>query len=189
MQEHLAGGLDVDGILRDLVGNVLAEDHLVESDDGVDRRADLVAHAGEELVLRRVEVLDLVALRFFASLCADVEGAFVHDHHAHRKADQHERDDGIQMGIERVTLPYVFRVRHGDRIAASDYNGIADKEECPDAAVEDHADEHEVVEEPDRRTAVDAAVEEEDARYEYEYDQDRVHHGASFDVVGQDRTA
>ena len=92
------------------------------------------------------------------------------------------------MRVERTALPHILRMQRGNRIAGCHHDSIAEHEKYTGLAAEDHADEHEVVEEPDRRTAVDAAVEEEDARHKDKHDQNRIDHRARPDVIGQDRT-
>lgn len=50
-QEHPPGALDGIGVVFDFRILVLAQDHLIHAEDGVDRGADLVGHAGEEVRL------------------------------------------------------------------------------------------------------------------------------------------
>lgn len=50
-QEHPAGALDGVGVFFNFGVPVLAQDHLIHAEDGVDRGADLVGHAGQEVRL------------------------------------------------------------------------------------------------------------------------------------------
>ena len=61
-QKHLAGVLNIDGILGDFIGDVLPKDHLVQPDDGIDGCTDLMTHICEESVLGAGDLLDLLFL-------------------------------------------------------------------------------------------------------------------------------
>ena len=92
MQQHLGGRLDVCGILCNLIGDVLAKDHLIQCDYGIDRRSDLVAHAGEKVILRFIERLNLLFLSLRTLHLAPEERIAEVDHDAHADADQHQCD-------------------------------------------------------------------------------------------------
>ena len=67
LEQMLAGRVDLLEIVRELlgaeVGRILLE-HLAVADDGVERRAQLVGHVGQELGLVAVGLLELAALVF-----------------------------------------------------------------------------------------------------------------------------
>ena len=61
-KQQFTGPLDVPCILRHFLGSLLPQNNLVQPDDRVNRRADLMAHAGKEVVLRPVQLLNLLFL-------------------------------------------------------------------------------------------------------------------------------
>ena len=65
VQQLLAGNLDIEGVLAHFVRYVLAQRHLVQTDDCVHRRANFVAHAREEAILRKVECFDFLLLTLY----------------------------------------------------------------------------------------------------------------------------
>ena len=116
-QQQLAGPLDIPGVLRHLLGDVLPQDDLVEADDGVDRGADLVAHAGEEVVLRPVQLLDLLLLLLGEGVLLLIHPVEEHEQHAGQQPDHNHGEGGVKEGAGKGVLHHDVGVVVGDAVA------------------------------------------------------------------------
>ena len=95
VEQELTCRLDIDGVLNNFIADVFTEDHLVKSDDGVDRRSDLMAHVGEETVLRLVEHVDLLTLFLRGyELFVKSEPRVGHDHAHDYLEDREDQEVG-----------------------------------------------------------------------------------------------
>ena len=61
-QQYFAGALNVPRVFRHILRDVTPQNDLVQSDDGIDGRTNFVAHAGEKMILRFVQLFDLFFL-------------------------------------------------------------------------------------------------------------------------------
>ena len=126
-QEHPPGTLDGIGVVFDFRIPVLAQDHLIHAEDGVDRGADLMGHAGEEVRLGPGEfhraLLFQLGVPHIPELLGDgkqeqeqqahenqrtvVGRGGPEDHHDLAHAEEHhtdKADGGIPVGFQ-VSLP------------------------------------------------------------------------------------
>ena len=106
-QQQLAGALDIPRVLRNVLRNILPQDELVQPDDGIDGRADLVAHAGEEVVLRPVQLLDLLLLPLGEGVFLLIHPIQEHEQHAGEQSHHNHGKGGIQQRV-------LVEVRHGE---------------------------------------------------------------------------
>ena len=164
VQQHLACGLDVCGVLRHLLGDILAQDHFIERDDRVDRRADLVAHAGEKVVLCLAQRLDLLFLPAGALHLMIIEQVAEADHDAHAETDQNERAQGVDMQLFAVKLEDAFRCVIRGKPADKCLRKIQQQIYDLDSAVQTDIDIENAEQEPQRCDAADAAAQEKEHR-------------------------
>ena len=184
-EEHLAGALDVPGVFRHLVGDVLPQDDLVEPDDGIDGGADLVAHAGEEVVLRPVQLLDLLLLALGEGVLLLVHPAQEHEEDAGEQAHHDHGEGGVEKGVLIEVPQGDLREIVGGAVAEHGLHHTQPEEHDPAPPVQGDADIDEAKHEPLRHAAVKPARGKERDREQREQ-QDRDDRGARVDLLLSD---
>ena len=118
MQQHFAGGLNIGRILGNFIGDVLPQDHFIQGDNCIDRRADLMAHAGEKVVLCLIQRFDLFFLGKGAFHFPFVVQSNKFDDYADGKADQQQTDDSVNQSLRHRVFNNQLRLTVGYEPAA-----------------------------------------------------------------------
>ena len=156
-QQQLAGPLDVARVLGHLLRDVLPEDDLVEPDDRVDGRADLVAHAGEEVVFRPVELLDLLFLLLGDLVLLLVHPVQEHEQHAGEQPHHDHGEGGVKKGVGVGVLHGELRVVEGDAVAEQGLRHAQPEKHVSAPSLQGDADIDKAEDEPLRHAAVEPA--------------------------------
>ena len=175
-QQHLAGSLDVPGVLGHLVGNVPPQDHLVEADDRIDGRAYLMAHAGEEMVLRLVQLLDFFLLALGELVLLLVEIVLEQEQYACQEAHQYHGAGRVEISLGHGIGHHQIRIVVGQIVADDRLHYTQQKEHPFPPSLQGDADIDEAEHEPLRPPAVESASREEHHRVQQ---QEQHHYGRS----------
>ena len=172
-QKDLGGGLNIVRILRDILGNILAEDHLVQADDRIDRRADFMAHAGKEAVLHTVE-----RFYFAALLQRLIHGFAKHrdleaEHEAEHSPYDQDGEQRVHIGRAHGMCGHKAGITGSKSIAqGGDQSAHSDQDELS-SPVHGQIDKKGAENKPDRRTSQYPSSRKKSHRQKDEYDDPR----------------
>ena len=187
VQEHAAGRCDLAGVLGDLVRDVFAQNHLVQPDDRVHRRANLVAHAREEAVLGAVQLQDLLLLRRHDAALLMRDMQLEQEHDDCQDGGDDERRERVNVGRCHGELVDELGKHPGENIACEGDHDVAGEEEGSQPAPHGERDEHERYDAPVRGAGVNAAIVEERERQHEKHQHERAEPGADLNLTRAQR--
>ena len=100
-----------------LWGDVAPQGDLVQADDGVDRGAYFVAHAGKEVVFRLIQLLNLLFLLLGEGVLLLIHSIQEHEQHAGEQSDHDHGEGGVEKGALLAVQGGQLRVVEGDAVA------------------------------------------------------------------------
>ena len=156
-EQQLAGPLDIPGVLRYLRRDVLPQDDLIESDDRVDGRADLVAHAGKEVILRPVQLLDLLFLPLREGILLLVHPVQEHEQDAGEQPHHNHGKGGVKQCVVLRIRRGKGRIVKGGAVAKQRLRRTKSEKDRPAPSLQGDADVDEAEHKPLRHAAVKAA--------------------------------
>ena len=173
-EQELARPLDVPGALGHALRDVLPQNELVEADDGVDGRTDLVAHAGEEVVLRPVELLDLLLLLLGEGVLLLVHPVEEHEQDAGQKPHHDNGEGGVEEGALQGVPHRCLGEEEGGGVADQGLRRAQDEKYPHAPPLQGDADVDKAEDEPLRNAAVEApGGEKADGEQHQHQDRDR----------------
>ena len=141
------------GILRNILGNILTQYHLIQPDDRIDGCPDLMAHTGKEPVLCFVQGFNLAALfhrlRHRPSKNHDLKPKHKAEHRSHHK----DREQGIHVRRAHVMRGNQLGIAEGHTIANDGNNAAHGDQDMFSPSDHSQVNEHGTENKPDRRTA------------------------------------
>ena len=120
-----------------------------------------MAHAGEKMVLRLVQLLDLFLLLYGELLLLLIKMVLEQQQHPREESSHDHRTGGIEIGLGRGVGQHQLRMEIGNVIADQGLHSAQCKEHRLASALQGNADIDEAEHEPLRHPAVDAAPGEE----------------------------
>jgi hypothetical protein len=149
--------LDISGVLRHLFGSILPQNDLVQANDCVDGRADLMAHAGEEVIFRAVQLFDLFFLFLGEGVLLFIHPIQEHEQDTGQQADHDHRERRVEKGMMLLVLSDQLWVIKSHAVANESFQRTEYKKRIPAPPMQGDADINKAKDKPFRHSAIKPA--------------------------------
>ena len=172
-QQQLAGTLNIPCVLRHLLRGALPQDDLIQADDGVDGGADLVAHAGEKVVFRLVQLFNFLFLLLREGVFFLIHPVQEQKQHTVQKAHHHHGECGIKKGVPLGIPGDKLGEIEGQAITQQRLRRAEPEKHSHPPSLQGDTDVDEAEHKPLRHSAVESARREKaDGKYQQQQDRD-----------------